>query len=237
MVKAVLFDSGRVLNGPKTGHWFITPNFFEIIDKGKFYANSKEIINDAFKEAGTYINKQHTIINQTEEYEHFFKYYTILFEQLPGIAVDVDGIEAITNDLVYNRTKYGFFKDALKLIPRMAENYKLGVVSDAWPSLENVFKYAGMRDYFSTFIISSQLGTCKPDALMYTKALDELNIKPDEAVFIDDSIRNCDGAKQLGIKTILLCRDYLSYIYCKVRCKNQIIVHNLNRLDTVINNL
>ena len=32
-VKAILFDSGRTLNVPRTGHWFITPNFMKIIDK------------------------------------------------------------------------------------------------------------------------------------------------------------------------------------------------------------
>lgn len=26
-IKAILLDSGRVLNGPVTGHWFITPKF------------------------------------------------------------------------------------------------------------------------------------------------------------------------------------------------------------------
>lgn len=29
-VKAILFDSGRVLNKPATGHWFMTSNFFYI---------------------------------------------------------------------------------------------------------------------------------------------------------------------------------------------------------------
>lgn len=32
-VKAILFDSGRTLNVPRTGHWFITPNFMKIIDR------------------------------------------------------------------------------------------------------------------------------------------------------------------------------------------------------------
>ena len=35
-IKAVLFDSGRVLNGPVTGHWFITPNFWRYVNKSTF---------------------------------------------------------------------------------------------------------------------------------------------------------------------------------------------------------
>ena len=36
-IKAILFDSGRVLNEPVTGHWFITPNFWKYVDINTFY--------------------------------------------------------------------------------------------------------------------------------------------------------------------------------------------------------
>lgn len=35
-IKAVLFDSGKVLNYPVTNHWFITPDFWHFVDKNKF---------------------------------------------------------------------------------------------------------------------------------------------------------------------------------------------------------
>lgn len=35
-VKAILFDSGKVLNEPATGNWFITPNFFEFVDRKRY---------------------------------------------------------------------------------------------------------------------------------------------------------------------------------------------------------
>jgi putative hydrolase of the HAD superfamily len=31
-IKAILFDSGRVLNHPRTGNWFILPSFNKIVD-------------------------------------------------------------------------------------------------------------------------------------------------------------------------------------------------------------
>lgn len=43
-IKAVLFDSGRVLNGPASGHWFITPNFFDYVEKKAFVRISKNIL-------------------------------------------------------------------------------------------------------------------------------------------------------------------------------------------------
>lgn len=32
-IKAILFDSGNVLNYPRTGNWFIPPNFYRYIDE------------------------------------------------------------------------------------------------------------------------------------------------------------------------------------------------------------
>jgi len=36
-IKAILFDSGRTLNAPRTGYWFITPNFFNIINSNNYW--------------------------------------------------------------------------------------------------------------------------------------------------------------------------------------------------------
>lgn len=64
-----------------------------------------------------------------------------------------------------------------------------------------------MSTYFDSFVISSFLGTTKPDEKMYITALKELNVKPDETVFIDDNLKNCKGAINVGINAILLCRN------------------------------
>jgi len=55
--------------------------------------------------------------------------------------------------------------------------------------------------------MSSLTGVIKPNALMFNTALSELNIKPQEALFIDDSIKNVEGASKLGIESILMIRD------------------------------
>lgn len=226
-IKAILFDSGRVLNVPATGHWFITPNFFNYINKKKFASIPKAEKKLAFAKAGEYINKQKLIIDETEEYEHFFEYYKIFSDYLPKLQLTKEDISSITKDYVFNYYKYRFFSDVLHLIPALSTTYKLAVVSDAWPSLENVFRFAGLRSYFSSFIISSKLGVTKPDELMYKTALEELNVSTDEAIFIDDSIKNCNGATKLGIESFVLCRDIRLYFYHKLFNRNCKVVKNL----------
>ena len=233
-IKVILIDSGRVLNGPITGHWFITPNFFNYVDKKSFDLINESKRNDAFNIAGNYISKQNLIITEEEEYRHFLEYYKIFFDKLPELKMDEEKIEAVTRDLVYNYDKYKFYKDVLEIIPELSKNYKLAVVSDAWPSLENVFKQVGLRDYFSSFIISSVKGISKPNEMMYKLALDELSVSPEEAIFIDDSIKNCDGAQRIGIKSFVLCRDWKTYAYNKFLCKRYIVIRNLKDIVKIM---
>lgn len=225
-IKAILIDSGKVLNEPVTGHWFITPNFFKHVDEKRFRSIPASERQGAFDKAAEYICKQNFIHTEAEEYHHFLEYYRIFSRSLPKLQLKDEDVQAIAGDLVYNYDKYGFYKDAVKLMPEFSKEYKLAVVSDAWPSLENVFKKAEMRQYFSSFVISSIKGVTKPDPLMYQTALQELGVSPQEAIFIDDSMKNCDGAMKLGIKSFLLCRDCKSYFYNKLKHGNYNVIRS-----------
>lgn len=215
-IKAVLFDSGRVLNESSTGHWFISPRFFEYVDEGKYNSINKEKINTALKKAVQYINSQILIETKEDEYLHFNKYYDIFSNNLPELELKEEQINSLALDLVYNVNKYIFFDDALKIIPKLKVKYKLAVVSDAWPSLKDVYDNKDLYNYFDSFVISSILGITKPNEKMYLKALEELNILPEEAVFIDDNLINCEGGMKLGINGVLLCRNKLQYFIYKL---------------------
>ena len=231
-IKAVLFDSGRVLNGPVTGHWFITPNFWEYVDKSVFDSLDKIKIASAFAEADKYIVTQKLMTTKDEEYQHFIKFYEIFSSQLPELKLTTDAIENIAKDLVFNPTKYAFYDDALEVVPKLKNKYKLAIVSDAWPSLLDVYNENNMTSYFDSIVISSFLGTSKPDSKMYNTALQELDIKPEEAIFVDDSLKNCMGAMEVGINTVLLCRNKQAYISEKIKSigKGYKVINDLNQL-------
>lgn len=53
-VKAILFDSGHILNVPRTGYWFITPNFMDIIEKPQF-SYTDEQLNKEMEKVCKYI--------------------------------------------------------------------------------------------------------------------------------------------------------------------------------------
>ena len=68
---------------------------------------------------------------------------------------------------------------------------------------------------------------------MYLKALNDLNVLPKNTIFVDDNIDNCKGAMELGIYSVLLCRDKLSYVANKVKSINKkySVINSLTELD------
>ncbi len=235
--KAILFDSGKVLNAPASGHWFISPNFFKIVNKETFSKIDQKKISKAFKKANEYIDSQSKIETKNEELLHFINFYHIFSSCIPELNLNQKEIELLTKDLVFNYEKYTFYDDALKVIPKLNKKYKLGIVSDAWPSLKDVYAYKELVNYFDSFIISSQIGVTKPHKLMYQKALDELKVFPDQAVFIDDHLVNVYGAMDLGISGILLCRNKWGYRWNKIKSigKKYLVINHLEELLELLN--
>ena len=231
-IKAILFDSGRVLNRPATGHWFIPPRFFDCVDQTAYEALDRKRIGAAFRKAGQYLDAHLLIPTKDEELFHFREFYRIFGQQLPELSFTEEKVEFLASDLVLNTEKYIFYDDVRKVLSTLQGTYRLAVVSDAWPSLADVYEKSGLRDCFDSFVISSVLGTAKPDPKMYLTALEELGVPPEEAVFVDDDLGNCLGAKMLGIRPILLCRNKRHYPIQKLRAfgKGCAVISNLEDL-------
>ncbi|MBZ9686355.1 HAD-IA family hydrolase [Clostridium estertheticum] len=229
IIKAILFDSGRVLNRPRTGQWFMPPNFFKYVDKNKFETLNIDLIENAFHKGDKYFHDHPLILTEKEELKHFIEFYNIFSKELPELKISADYISEIAKDTVYNDDKFEFFEDVFQVIPRLSQNFKLGVVSDTWPSLERVFKNAGLREYFSTFVMSSTLGVLKPDELMFNTALSQLNIEAEAAIFIDDNIVNVKAAIKLGMQGIVILRgDELK------ECTDIMCVDDLSELEELL---
>ncbi len=80
---------------------------------------------------------------------------------------------------------------------------KIGLISNfsdlLRPILEKELKIA---DLFDDMIISSEVKLIKPDEAIYKLALQRLQVKPQEAIFVDDLLENVQAAAQLGIHAI-----------------------------------
>ena len=61
----------------------------------------------------------------------------------------------------------------------------------------------GLVNYFRGFIISGDVGIRKPDRAIFEYLVRQLDVSPDNAVFVDDQRKNLDTAAGLGFKTVL----------------------------------
>jgi FMN phosphatase YigB (HAD superfamily) len=88
-----------------------------------------------------------------------------------------------------------------------SHGYRMGVISDTFPSLNLTLEAAGLADFFQCFVCSDQVGVMKPEPLIYQTALDLLNVSAEESLYVDDYDVEADGARNLGFTAFHICRD------------------------------
>ena len=74
--------------------------------------------------------------------------------------------------------------------------------------------------------MSSIHGSCKAEKILFKIAIEELDIKPQEAIFVDDSESNLDEGKEFGMTPILIDRydrENLQSKYPIIRSLNELL--------------
>jgi len=94
-------------------------------------------------------------------------------------------------------------REMFALASRLKEKgYSVGLLSNAEMAAMAFFHEQGYA-MFDAAVFSCAEGTRKPEQRIYEIALERLEVKPNEAIFIDDRVDFLAGAKKLGIRTIL----------------------------------
>lgn len=88
-------------------------------------------------------------------------------------------------------------------IDRIRQRYKSGLISNAWLTMrfqiENEWKISYL---FDDMLISAEVGIIKPDPEIYKLSLANLNVHPENTIFVDDFKVNIHAAESLGMKTV-----------------------------------
>ncbi|MCB5161304.1 HAD family hydrolase [Marinomonas algarum] len=95
----------------------------------------------------------------------------------------------------------GLFDGALALVESVKPEYHRAILSNTnaahWPRLMNKMGLAGV---FHSYYASHLIGAVKPDGAIYQYVLDQLQVLPEEILFIDDNQINIDAAKAFGMQ-------------------------------------
>ena len=215
-VRAVLFDSGEVLmrpiapaDAPPEQPWrkyFPGPNF-EAIVRAKYPDIKLDGLDDAILLGMNELDRLHLqpIWTTEEETEHFAVFYRILLNALgvsdPGLAYE------LARDRVYE-PEIEPYPDASEVLQRLHDSgLVMGVLSEAWPSLELNYRRLGLRDYFRAFIISANHGILKDDPELFSIAQSRMNVPAEETLFLDDWAPYVQVAIDSGFQGAVVARD------------------------------
>jgi putative hydrolase of the HAD superfamily len=170
-----------------------------------------------------------------------------------GVKVNVDNetvreaAEAFSDCFAKSMTIENYLPSLLETLHK---RYRLAAVSNMSfaRAIFQSLKEVGIYKHFDAVIVSGVLGWRKPSPRIFRVALRDLDVKAEEAVFVGDSpIADIEGAKQLGMQTVLLVEKnrkqpltdtYQFYIKEeKSTVKPDRTIHKLSNLPRALNSL
>lgn len=226
-IKNIIFDNGGVLSDPKTGHWFITTNFWEILnlDKNTNIDNMKSIMKK-------YI---HLLTQdpktEKEEYEMFSNFYYHVLKEFKYNNLSKEITNELASDCVYNDDKYIFYDDVDKELDNLSKKYNLYMITDAWPSSFRVLDNKDISKYFKSIMVSSIESKIKTDGLFEIFLDKNKNVKPEESIFIDDRTIVLDKAKECNFNVLQMDRNY------EIKDSKYIIIHELKEVEKYLEDI
>ncbi len=183
MIKAIIFDFGRVISAPKPSSLFRC--YEEDLGLKSDTINAIMFDSQAWRDALLGLKTAEEFwqaigpelgLRSSDEVEAFHRRY--------------HGDEAINPGI----------EDLLR---GLHGHYRLAVLSNNPPGLAQWLDDWGILELFDVVFCSGDEGLVKPHAAAFQVVVERLGIKPEEAVFIDDTIEHVVAAHALGLQGVL----------------------------------
>jgi putative hydrolase of the HAD superfamily len=183
MVKAIIFDFGRVISAQKPSALFRSYEDELGLEPGTI--NSIMFDSEAWQDA--LVGRK-----TAEEFWH-----TI------GPELGLNSVNKVDTFRHRYRADEEINEGVLDVISRLHGNYKLAVLSNSPPGLAHWLADWKLLDFFEVVFCSGDEGIAKPDSKAFELTLERLGVKPKEAFFIDDTGEHVHAAQKLGLQGIL----------------------------------
>ena len=127
-------------------------------------------------------------------------------------------------------------KNAADAVKSLSRRYKLAVVSDTTLTpgrvLRRILADDAILDCFDSFSFSDETLYRKPHPEQFLQALDDLGVRPEEAVHVGDLIEtDIKGAKSVGMKAILFDEDG---DVSRSLCDADVVVSDFKKIPSVV---
>ncbi len=148
-----------------------------------------------------------TFSDDPEKSRRFWlRFYARLVGEL-GYRGD-DGLAQDLYRIFSDPERYDAYPDAREAVASLRDRgYRLGLISNFEPWLEDLLVRLGLADLFSVLVISGKEGVEKPHPRLFEIALERVGARPEECLHVGDS-PNSDyrGAREVGMRAVLLDR-------------------------------
>jgi len=184
MIKNIIFDFGGVLVDWNPHYLF--DGYFNDIDKSNWFI--KNVCNaewNAEMDGGkTFAQGVTERIAQFPDFADALRLYQsnwmdTMGEEIPGMY---DLIKSLKNNgfsVIYGLTNWS---------------------AETFPAVQKKYR---IFDLIDNIVVSGEVKQLKPNPEIYLTLLKKYNLKAEESLFIDDNIKNIEGAKNVGINAIL----------------------------------
>ncbi|MBN6888757.1 HAD family hydrolase [Cytobacillus horneckiae] len=219
MIKAVIFDlDGTLLNRDESVKMFIQ-NQFDRLDK---------LVNHIPKEK--YVRRFIELDNRGYVWKD--KVYQQLVNEFE--ITDITWEELLQDYLSQFKKNCISFPNLNSMLEELrTNNLVLGLITNGKGQfqMDNI-KAMGIEKFFEIILVSEWEGIKKPDPQIFKRALDQLNVSPNECIFVGDHPDNdVKAARNVGMKGIWK-RDFQSN-----NVEADFIVDDLGELPLIIENL
>jgi HAD superfamily hydrolase (TIGR01549 family) len=203
--KALLFDLGNTLATP----WRLEESFHKILRSLKISVTIGEVENataEAEKDLEGLKNDEPRKKISREQYWNLW--HALVLKHL-GLALDKKILRKI-EERWYDCIDSKAYIDVAETVLMLREKgLKTGIVSAAYEKdIGIILEKAGLKKKMFDIIVGADTtGRAKPHPEAFRYALKKLGAKPEEALFIGDSIKtDYEPAQKVGIKAILIRR-------------------------------
>jgi len=217
--KAVLFDLGGTLvkheDGPVIHRRILEDNGIDV---------SLEAVTRAHNE-----NERELDMNQIPEQGQAFwiKWNIRLLESL-GIEKNKEILARKIDEEWLDYCTLEVYPDVIETLVQLRKRgIKTGIITNAFErDFQRILSQLKLSDFFDIVVGTDTCKKIKPDKGIFLYTVGRLGIKPDEALFVGDSLENdFEGAKNSGLTALLIDRENKSKIFGSIQSLTDVLRH------------
>ena len=184
MIKNIIFDFGGVLVDWNP-HYLFDKYFNDINESNYFVENVCNSEWNAEMDGGKpfeqAVRERSTMFPKYAEALRLYQtnWMDTMGEEIPGMYDLIKSLKANGFPVIYGLTNWS---------------------AETFPTVQKTYRIFSLID---KIVVSGEVKQLKPNPEIFYTLLNKFDLKPEESLFIDDNIKNVEGAKAVGINAVL----------------------------------